>query len=319
MKALKINPSDVRGFNYHPSYSTTSMNDWLLFDENVWRRELANGKEKFPKMNTVRLWLSWNAYCAMQERFIESVKKAIDICRELGIYVIPCLFNRWHDPMVDCDGIYIDHFLPNSSWLLKFGDPFSDYIDALSVAFRDEEQILVWDICNEPMAYNGDFPMKEMVIKYELDWLKRMADRLRANNVSQPLGIGSTGMEAMEVFGDICDVYLTHLYYRGGDISHYENKVEKFVNESKKNGKPLISSECCWGALDDKVRGNLIRVTLDIFKKYKIGFVAHALQYALCADLHDPCDGRVSDDIGNLAFVLKDGTMRPYHEIYNEY
>lgn len=319
MKPWKINPCDVRGFNYHPSYSNTSLTDWLLFDEELWRRELSNGKENFPKMNTVRLWLSWNAYCQMQGRFVECLRKAISICRDLGLYVIPCIFNRWHDPMVDCDGIYIDHFLPNSSWILKFGDPFSDYVDALCEAFRDEEQILVWDICNEPFAYGSDFALKEIVMKYELEWLQRMADRMRANKVSQPLGIGSTGGEPMEVFGDICDVYLTHLYYRGGDIAFFENEVKNFVTESQKNGKSLIPSECCWGSLDDKERGELIHATLTVFQKYNIGFVAHALQYCGCADLHNACDGRVTSNIGNLCFINKDGSMRPYHEIFNEF
>ena len=319
MKELKIKPSEVRGFNYHPSYSINALTDWFLFDEELWRRELTNGKEKFPKMNTVRLWLSWNAYCGMQGRFIECLRKAIDICRDLDIYVIPCLFNRWHDPMVDGDSVYIDHFLPNSSWLQKFGDPFSDYIDALCEAFGDEEQILVWDICNEPMAYNGDFPEREIVQKYELEWLHRVADRMRANNVSQPLGLGSTGMQPMEIFGDVCDVYLTHLYYRNGEIAYFENKVKRFVAESEKTGKPLICSECCWGSVDDKERAELIRVTLSTFQKYNIGFVAHALQHCGCADLHGPEDGRLTPNIGNLCFINKDGSMRPYHEVFNEF
>lgn len=319
MKRLKINPEDVRGFNYHPSYAINAMTGWLLFDEALWRRELTNGKEKFPKMNTVRLWLSWNAYCGMPELFIERVRKAIDICCDLGLYVIPCLFNRWHDSMVDCDGVYIDHFLPNSSWLLKYGDPFIDYVDALCDAFGDEEQILVWDVCNEPCAYNGDFPVRETVMNAELDWLSRIADRMRANNVSQPLGIGSTGRESMEIYGDICDVYLTHLYYKGGDSTRFENKVARFVAESEKNGKPLICSECCWGSFDDKERAELIHVTLSTFQKFGIGFVAHALQYCGVADLHAEGDGRTSSDIGNLCFINKDGSLRPYHEIYNEF
>ena len=46
---LKIAPCDVKGFNYHPGYSASALEDWLLFDKEVWRKELANGKEKFPK------------------------------------------------------------------------------------------------------------------------------------------------------------------------------------------------------------------------------------------------------------------------------
>ena len=318
MIKLKIEPQKVRGFNYHPSYSTGSLEDWLLFDEEAWRRELKNGKEKFPGMNTIRIWLSWNAYCRLQGKFTEHIRRVIEICKELDIYVIPCLFNRWHDPMVDCDGIYIDHFLPGSSWLLKFGDLFEDYIDELCEAFGKEERILVWDICNEPLAYNDDFPMREEVQKHELAWLHKMADRMRKNGVSQPLGIGSVGSEPMETFGDICDVYLTHLYYID-NLQKFRKKVERFAEEAKKNDKPLICSECCWGSLDDKRREEYIRATLSIFKEYGIGFVAHALQYSGCADLHDTCDGRVTPNIGNLCFINKDLSLRPYHDAFNEY
>lgn len=319
MSMLKIKASEVKGFNYHPSSSHDALEDWLLFDEKVWRKELTRGKELFPKMNTVRLWLSWSAFCRLGDCFIERMGKAIDICRELDLYVIPCLFNRWHDPMVNADAIYIDHFLPESSWLHKYGNLFEDYIDALCKAFGKEEQILVWDMCNEPFAYNGEFPMMDVVKKYELEWLERMAARMRANGVSQPLGVGSTGGEPMEIFNNICDVYLTHMYYMGRDLEKFEQLVEGFVRESKKFGKPLISSECCWGSLDDKERAEIIRVTLSIFAKHGIGYTAHALWYSGCADLHNPCDGRVSPDIGNLCFINKDGSMRPHHEIYNEF
>lgn len=319
MITLKIPAADVRGFNYHPSYSTGAMEDWLLFDGETWRRELTNGKRLFPRINTIRIWLSWNAYCRKKD-FIANVRQVIEICRELDLYVIPCLFNRWHDPMVDCDGVYIDHFLPGSSWLLKFGDPFVDYIDALAGELRDEERILVWDVCNEPLAYNAySFPLKEAVMPHEIAWLRRMADRLRVCGVTQPLGVGSTGGQSMRVFEDIFDVYLTHMYYTGGDVAEFEATVKGFADEAREDDRPLICSECCWGAFDHRQRVEMMRVTLDTFKKYGIGFVAHALQYSGCADLHDLCDGRATEDIGNLAFTLKDGSLRPYHEVFNEY
>ena len=319
MVTLKIPAHEVRGFNYHPSYSTGAMEDWLLFDEEVWTRELTRGKELFPKINAIRLWLSWNAYCRLQGEFIKRVRKAVEICKGLGLYVIPCLFNRWHDPMVDCDGIYIDHFLPGSSWILKFGDPFTDYVDALAKEFGKEEGILVWDICNEPLAYNANyFPLRDLIQPHEINWLRTMTENLR-RGVTQPIGVGSTGGYSMKLFEGMFDVHLTHMYYTGDDIGEFEKTVKKFVKEAEEDDCPLICSECCWGALDDKKRADMMRVTLDTFKKYKVGFVAHALWYSGCADLHDPCDGRVTDNIGNLAFISKDGNMRPYHEIINEY
>lgn len=318
MKSLRISPDAVRGFNYHPSYSGGSFEDWLLFDASVWERELENGKRLYPNINTIRIWLSWNAYCRGEQKFIAAVQSAIEICRKLELVVIPVIFNRWHDPMVDCDGVYLDHFLPGSSWLLKFGDPFEDYIDALAKAFGKEEQILVWDICNEPFAYGKNFPLKEEIYPHELAWIQRMTAKLRAG-VSQPIGIGSTGKHSMRDFGNIFDVYLTHLYYRGEPVEEFEARVKRFVDEAHEDGCPLIVSECCWGSTDDRHRAELMQITLKTFKKYKIGFVAHALQYCGCADLHNSCDGRLTDTIGNLAFTTKEGTMRPYHEIFNEF
>ena len=321
MKKLSIPAASVKGFNYHPGYSSSSYDDWMLFDEEVWRKELSHGKKCFPSFNTVRIWLSWNAYCRMGEQFIASLKKVIDICRELSIYVIPSVFNRWHDPVIDCDGIYIDHFLPNSSWLHKNGDPFEKYLDDLAKNFKDEKQILVWDVCNEPLAYNAHdetFPCHEIILQYVLSWLHIMADRLRADGVTQPLGIGSTGRQPMEIFGDACDVYLTHLYYKT-DLESFEQRVRSFVDEAKQNGKELIVSECCWGSFDDRRRGELIRGTLSTLTKYGVGFIAHALWSCGCTDLHDPDDGPLSPDIGNLAFICPDGSIRPYHEIFNEF
>ena len=317
---LKIKPEDVKGFNFHPSYSTGSLEDWIMFDYSVWEKELKNGKRLFPKMNTIRIWLSWNAFCRLEDKFIQRVRKVVDLCKELDICVIPCIFNRWHDPMVDCDGIYIDHFLPGSSWLLKFDNLFEDYIDALCAEFKDEEQILVWDICNEPFAYGEDFPLRDVVLPHERAWLKKMADRMRGNNITQPLGVGGAAPRHAEYYDEISDIHLTHLYCTDPDgTERFDEKVKNYMQYLKEKGKSLIVTECCWGSFEDEKRVELIKITLDTMTKYGAGYVAHALQYCGCADLHDYADGRTTPDIGNLCFVKKDGSLRPGHDIYNCY
>lgn len=317
---LKINPEDVKGFNYHPSYSTGSLEDWLMFDYNVWEKELKNGKKLFPKMNTIRIWLSWNAFCRLEDKFIEEVRQVIDLCKELDLCVIPCLFNRWHDAMVDCDGIYIDHFLPGSSWLLKYGNLFEDYIDAICKAFKDEEQILVWDLCNEPYAYDGNFPLRDEVLPHEYEWLKKIHNRMRDNNVTQPLGVGGICIEHGPYFEEFSDILLTHIYFTNFEkVGHFDEKVKNYMEYLKAKGKSLIVTECCWGSFDDETRVRYIKETLDVLTKYGAGYTVHALQYSGCADLHDFGDGRTSPDIGNLCFVKKDGTLRPGHDIFNDY
>ena len=87
MTELKIKASEVRGFNYHPSFSHDSLEDWLLFDEAIWRRELTIGKQMFPKMNTIRIWLYWDAFCRLGNEFTERVGKAIKKVRKQRLYM----------------------------------------------------------------------------------------------------------------------------------------------------------------------------------------------------------------------------------------
>ncbi len=82
--------------------------------------------------------------------------------------------------------------------------------------------------------------------------------------------------------------------------------------------KPLISTECCWGSLDDGVRVKRIRDELGALKKYKIGFFPHALYESYVADLHRPQYGFV-DTPGYMAFINMDGTLRSGHDVYNAF
>ena len=53
---------DIRGFNYQPSYEANGYAIWRNFKPLLIDHELALGKQYFPKMNAVRLWLSWDAF-----------------------------------------------------------------------------------------------------------------------------------------------------------------------------------------------------------------------------------------------------------------
>ena len=143
---------------------------------------------------------------------------------------------------------------------------------------------------------------------------------MRGNDVKQPLGVGGKGVEDVEYYDEISDIHLTHLYCTNPDyVEKYDNKIKKYAEYLKERGKPLIVSECCWGSFDDAKRTTLIKLSLDLFTKYNAGYVVHALQYSGCADLHDLGDGRTTPDIGNLCFVNKDGSLRPGHDVFNDY
>ena len=326
---LKLRSCDIHGFNYQPSYSACAFDTWRRFDSETFNRELGIGKRHFPKMNVVRIWLSWNAWCASPTAFTDAFSKALDICEKYALMVVPVLYNRWHDSKMDCDGIYIDHFLPGSSWLLKYGLPGRDYTSAIGKAFGNDERILAWDLCNEPFAYT-DSKMKELLLEHELAWLKTVNGDLRGGGIVQPVGVGTWNMDWDPIVNEFVDCFLTHAYFRlpadmegkpipEEAIDHFGERLQKALDYANSVGKPLFITETCWGSFDDAFRAQLIEATISQCVEKKVGFLAHALFESDFADIHRPSLGRLSPDIGHLEFIRKDGTIRPGHDIINKY
>ena len=327
---LTIPAAEINGFNYQPSYSSCTFETWRCYDPAAFRNELSRGKELFPKMNAVRIWLSWNAWCRGPERFLDQVRQTLDICGELNLKMVPVLFNRWHDSMLDCDGIYMDHFVPGSSWLQKYGLPGMDYVRDLARAFAADRRILAWDLCNEPFAYSDDFPQREEYIRYEQDWLRQVAGLLEEGGITQPVGVGTWCSQCDPLVNDFVDVFMTHLYLwvpaekhcgvlSPESIAAFEEKVRFAADYAASVGKPIMTTETCWGSFDDVYRCQLIEHTIRLCKKHGVGVFAYALYESDFPDLHRPEQGRLSPDIGHLEFIRRDGSLRPGHEIINQF
>jgi hypothetical protein len=317
--------SEVRGFNYQPSYGSTSFENWLNFDSEIIELELRRGKEFFPVMNTVRLWLSWAAFVRNPQKFIDDFEKSLEICDQLELKVMPVLFNRWHNEFLDCGGIYIDHFMEGWSWLTR-EDQFSEYINDLVGAHIQDDRILAWDICNEPFTY--DKPIEEMkeIEKNEYLWLESIYKRVKAVDSEAAVGVSLHAghkKEGLERVLPISDLLLIHPYFMAEQDDQkakeeFYNLLDDYVEISKKADKPLLVTETCWGSLDDQWRVENMKFTLKELKKRNIGWLAHALHYSLVADLHYSEDGPVGPP-GNLAFIEKDGSLREGHGVFNEF
>jgi len=81
--------SFVRGFNYQPSVASHGIDIWgPKFDAAVVERELGLGKKHFPKFNTVRIWLSHDAFIADPQSLIRHFGQVIDICGRSGLAVV---------------------------------------------------------------------------------------------------------------------------------------------------------------------------------------------------------------------------------------
>lgn len=167
--------SQIRGFNYQPSFGSTAIEIWLNFNKRIVTTELARGKKYFPKMNAIRLWLSWDAFIRNNDKFLESFEEALKIADSFDLKIMPVLFNRWHNDFLDLGGIYLDHFLPGTSGCQK-DDLFEPYIKKVVGNHKDDKRIFAWDLCNEPFSYTFGFPISyiENVFNAELLWLKKI-------------------------------------------------------------------------------------------------------------------------------------------------
>jgi len=324
-----VDYSKVRGFNYQPSYGSTSLENWLYFDADLFEVELRRGKQYFPGFNTVRYWLSWDAYFRNPAAFKRNFETALRIADNLGIKVVPCLFNRWHDKSGDDNGgVYLENIAFPNCWGY-YRAFYLDFVRDLVEAHRDDERILVWDTCNEPFSYDEVTDFVRPFVDIELDWLTEIYKLIKDIDKTHPVGVSihkAHGREGLERVNAISDVLLIHPYFIcDADTifdeelrAEYEKDVEMMCAFGKEVGKPMLVTETCWGALTDENRVEVIRFTLDTLSKHNLGFVVHALHYSFVADLHNTDDGPVGHSY-NLAFTNKDGSLRGGHEIFNRY
>jgi len=316
--------SKIRGFNYQPSYGSSGFELWQKFDEAIIDEELGLGKKYFPKMNAIRLWLSRNSFIRNPERFSNNFEIALTVATKYDLVVMPVLFNRWHDSVLDYGGIYIDHFLPRVSWVQSEGI-FAPYLEAIVGKHASDPRVFAWDLCNEPFSYScppDDIPE---IVKAEYNWLEGIYNTCKRLGAKAPITVGihpGHRLKGIQQIEPISDILSIHPYWTADSPPHeksaYEKLLDEYVAFAAEVKKPLLATETCWGALDDERRVDIIRYTLGELKKREIGWLVYLLHHSLIADAHRPEFGPVGMP-KNLSFIEADDTLRPGHEIFNDF
>jgi len=313
--------SQVKGFNYQPSYGSSGFELWRKFDADVINLELARGKGYFPGMNAIRLWLSWDAFIREPKRFAENFDTALGVAAKHDLLVMPVLFNRWHDNTLDYGGIYLDHFLPRVSWVQREA-MFQPYLEAIVGVYADDRRILTWDLCNEPFSYSRPQCEIPEIVSAEYAWLESLYRSCKELGATAPITVGihpGDGAAGLRQVLPISDILSIHPYWiPPRSKAEYEQLLDDYVAISRETGKPLIATETCWGSLDDAERVEIIRYTLTQLKERGIGWLVYLLHHSLIADAHRPKFGPVGFP-GNLSFIEADGSLRVGHGIFNEF
>lgn len=318
----------VRGFNYQPGYGSCSYENWMWFDPDRIERELNWGKTAFPGMNAVRLWLSWDAYVRAPEAFLTHFERSLEISDSLGIRVIPCLFNRWHNGFCDNGGIYLERLLPGTAQYDRWF--FRDYLEAVCGRHSRDPRVLIWDLCNEPYSHDMPFDTCRALVDAETAWLMDMDVCLEEIGVSQKRGFSQHGAvepAMMEEADRVGNVFMIHPYLQWTpDMRAFEERCRRVIAHldwqlafADARGKPVLVTECCWGSIDTARFRENIRRTLTEYERRGIGFVVHALCQSGVADLHPPCEGPILQDMGQFNFLDGEGHVRPGLEIFNDF
>jgi len=316
--------SEIKGFNYQPSYGSNGFELWQKFDAAVIEKELSLGKRYFPHMNGLRWWLSWDSFLRDPQRFCDNFETALTIADARGLVVMPVLFNRWHDKLLDYGGIYVDHFLPRVSWV-QCERMFMPFLEGVVGGHASDARVLAWDLCNEPFAYSCRPEEIPEIVQAEYAWLEGLYKACKDLAAEAPITVGihcGHGQKGIRQIEPICDILSIHPYYTLDSPPHdradYEALLDTYVEFAGKVGKPLIATETCWGHVDDAKRVEIIRYTLEQLSRRKIGWLAYLLHHSLIADAHGREFGPVGTP-GNLSFIEADGSLRSGHEVFNEF
>lgn len=296
--------SEIRGFNYQPSYSPHLQFTWTHFEADCWKREVPYAL-RFGA-NMLRVWLDWSAYLAIGDTMVARLEEALSILAGHGLKMMPVLFNRWIDPRFPAGGIS-DQDLRCSGWGFEKFDP---YVDALARNFGDDPRIGIWDVCNEPLGLgwgSQDLFFREHV------WLSNVADRLR-RQTTQPVTIGGMNHDYCQQLAGLVDIISFHPYPH--EVGEMEKVCVDHLAIAERFGKPLLCTETCCGSLDDHERGRLARDCIETLEKHRIGWLAwHLVEGRFVTGSRERTDSNaVRLGEGYMPFVLADGTTRPGHE-----
>jgi len=309
----------VRGFNYQPSYASHGIQIWIdKFDLAAIDREMGLGRKHFPGINTLRLWMSHDAWIVDPERYKRNYESVVALADKHDLKFIITLFNGWHS--VPAFG----GFTPEQiRWAAKSGwEPvYASFVRDLVEPHAEDPRVLLWDLSNEPMNNAGSAEQKQLVRGF----LERVYELVKALGARSPVCVGSTlDMDTLRALEPTSDVLTTHPYWAKNLWASDKGLFSKFVDDAvafaNSVGKPLLATETCWGSWDDRERSEMFQFELDQLVKRGIGFTAHLMHETLVADGHRPqLAMTVPEAAGYMGFINIDGQIRPYHEAFNRF
>jgi len=326
--------SYIRGFDLQPMWGSNGHEIWTHFDAKEYRRYLKAARKNFPRANTMRVWLSFDAWYDHPDKTIAAIRTAGELIKEEGFKMMPVYFNAWRSAP-DFGGISYCSLRAGDGPKGKFYMPYGRYVEAVAKALEPLDVVVMHDICNEPMnsfvgvwhdAYHLTlWPDGVRMIR---SFVAAMSECL--HKVSKhPVTIGTQGEpwfgavdgidNDIDLFGPYLDVIACHPYtVLASRFPGYQEYLNWVIGKANAHGKPLVGNECGWDAKTEKERAEVCRKEFGALTASKIGFIAHALMPSRVADLFRHEDPTLRTEL-YMPFLNADGSLRAEHGFFNEF
>jgi hypothetical protein len=294
----------LRGFSVVPSWGARIEDAWWCYDGARFREEVALAKSVHA--NCIRLWIEFTAWMADPEKVTERFFDAIKAIDEQGMKTMPVLFNRWHDNTWDYGGQYIEDL--SRDWRPKL-----EYVRTLVKPLTADPRVLIWDLCNEPNAFN----LNEDWSKREFECFKQVAAVVRESGAQQPITMGTMVGSNIETYAPLCDVLCAHPYTH--TPAELKTQIDTFQVISKKCGKVMLVNECIPGGLDDGRRAEVARFYTQMLSEAGFGWMGWALREGKAISTRrDRYDANGINGEGFHPFFTREGKLRAGLEFLQE-
>ena len=260
----------IVGFNYVPSYATSSTDIW---QKEKWNARTIDRELRWAEglgFNSLRIFLQYIVWKDDPKGFMTRFERFLEIADKHGIQVMPVFFDDCafgnppqSDPYLGkqrdlIPGQIAPCWTPSPGRKLAL-DPgerpmLEKYVREIVKAYGGDDRILLWDLFNEPMnaAQTGTG-----------GFLKEINRWARAEKPSQPISTGVWGdelaSELNRVMVETSDVVSFHVYAdRAG--------LYRRIREMKSAGYPVICTE--WMA---RLLGSSYADDLPLLKEEGVG------------------------------------------------
>ena len=247
-----------------------------------WHNDLALAQR--VELNSARIWLNYHRYKQNPDTYFDEIKLFFRVCAEHGFTVMPIIFNG--------NGINAANPFELEESFLPDGEA---YCRAVVDAFKNEPNLIMYDVMNEPGCNHLIWDAKDEAEKqYWLDkhwaFIRHFCAYLKQIDPDNAITVGHWLSDYIDEAADLVDVLSYHDY--SSSLKGIITNADRALEAGRKWGKPVINSETgCIG------RGNAYDLVLQSMNERHIPWYIYGLT----------CDGYWSDIHG---IFYPNGTVR---------